>query len=131
MCACVVRGQKGKLLSMPISSARVYVYSSSYPLTFWCVAHADTDGDIRILEAASDSDKAKAIVKIHRSPVLLLRLHPQLNAVSFPPLSLQSQLSVTSCCKRPASITANYTSVVEGSGCILSCAVFVWIPLVV
>ena len=94
-------------------------------------AHADTDGDIRILEAASDSDKAKAIVKIHRSPVLLLRLHPQLNAVSFPPLSLQSQLSVTSCCKRPASITANYTSVVEGSGCILSCAVFVWIPLVV
>jgi hypothetical protein len=39
------------------------------------------DGDIRIFDARVGKPIPTSVVKVHRSPVTMLRLHPQLNAV--------------------------------------------------
>lgn len=39
------------------------------------------DGDIRIFDARVGKPIPTSVVKVHRSPVTMMRLHPQLNAV--------------------------------------------------
>jgi hypothetical protein len=46
-----------------------------------CVLDLSDDGDIRIFDARVGKPVPSAVVKVHRAPVSILRLHPQLNAV--------------------------------------------------
>lgn len=45
------------------------------------VSCSTDDGDVRIFDARVDKPSPLSVVKVHRSPVTLLRLHPQLDAV--------------------------------------------------
>ena len=46
-----------------------------------CAPDLTDDGDIRIFDARVGKPIPSAVVKVHRAPVSILRLHPQLDAV--------------------------------------------------
>ena len=57
-----------------------WVHASSSTKPAFAVGSLD-DGDIRIMEAATETGAPRSVVKIHRAPVSLLRLHVPLNAL--------------------------------------------------